>query len=387
MRGTQDWRHGELLLQGRDRFQLTLASCGRLEFIHMSQQWRRLPTVSSWEHLYVAIFRCSPKATEPEEIIVADGLEIRANADLLRVLTALHTSFLSRREYHTARNPVIRNLSFRPPSDGQTNVSQSILEALRTSGSKEEVRPQAQTLVARYLGTKKVQSGALIFLVSRVKVEEMSSEACIFVFKCDFESISQLAPGRIFLPIPDAFEEEVKKAAQYPLLIGRGFDETMIRVFDELGETQYWLDFLDLEPRPPRAAALQGATLGELAKSRPEVAEKYEAVPLANRSLADSERLIEAGDRLTVTDTKSLIASLPDQLGGRKVKLILDGAGIEIPLKEYGRTWMLAEENGARYLIIKGFKLEVRSDALTPLDFAELGNLQLALAELDAPQN
>lgn len=352
----------------------------------MSQQWRRLPTVSSWEHLYVAIFRCSPKSTEPEEIIVADGIEIRANVDLLRVLTALHTSFLNRREYHTARNPVIRNLSFRPPADGQTNGSQSILEALRKSGSKEDVRPQAQTLVARYLGTKKVQSGALIFLVSRIKVEDMSGDACVFVFKCDFESISQLAPGRIFLPIADAFEEEVKKAAQYPLLIGRGFDETMIRVFDELGETQYWLDFLDLEPRQPRAAALQGATLGELAKSHPEVAEKYEAVPLGNRSLADSERLIEAGDRLTVADTRSLIASLPDQVSGRKVKLVMDGASIEVPLKEYGRTWTLAEQNGAHYLIVKSFKLELRTDALTPLDFTEVGDLQLALDELDATQ-
>lgn len=353
----------------------------------MSQQWRRLPTVSSWEHLYVAIFRCSSKATEPEEIIVADGGEIKANADLLRVLTALHTSFLSRREYLTARNPVIRNLSFRPPADGQTNTGQSILDALRAAHGKDEVRPQAQALVARYLGTKKVQSGALIFLVSRVKVAEVSSEPCVFVFKCDFESISQLARGRIFLPISDAFEEEAKKAAQYPLLSGQNFDETMIRVFDELGETQYWLDFLDLEPRPPRAAALQGATLDELAQSLPEVAEKYKAVPPASRSLADTERPVEANDRLTIAQTRTLIGSLSDELAGRKVKLKLDGASIEIPLREYGRTWMLAEQNGARYVVIKGFDLNIISDALTPLDFADLGDLDLALAEIDAPRN
>ena len=351
----------------------------------MSQQWQRLQQISSWEHRYVAIFKCSPKAEVPEEMLVADGAEIKASSDLLRVLVALHTGLMGKREYPDADNPTIRRLTFRPNTVGQSNTGLGLLNAMRRAKNKEQVHKHATALAERYLKAKKVQPGALIFLVSRIKVEDITPEPCVFVFKCDFEHISQLTRGRIFKPVEDAFEEEAKKGAQYPHLAGRQFDETRVRVFDALGQTQYWLDFLDLEPRPPRFVPLHNATVQALEHSHPGLAAKYVELltpTREGRTLAGEERTVAAGDLLPIVETQKVIARLPDDVDKKRIKLQLDEITIEVPLKEYGKTWMFAEQSGERYLVVKGFKLKVLSEWPTPLDFAGLGNLSQALSTL-----
>lgn len=356
----------------------------------MAQRRKRSPHQLPWEHRYAAIFKCVRMEGTATEIEVANATEIKANADLERVLNTLRTGMLAKYEYPDAVNPIIRYLNFRPPADGGENEARHHLEGLVSAHSKEEVRRRTSALADRYMRIKNVQSGVLIFLVSSLKLEEMpAAERCVFVFKCDFEDISQLAPGRVFRKILDAFEEEAKKGAQFPYFDGRRFHGDMTRVFDSLGQTNYWLEFLELGEPAPQYPTVQSATLAELQRIHPALVEKYHdslASVDAGRALGGDDRPIEPVDLLPASELKEIISAMPDNLSNRRISLALDQVSVTVPLKEYGSTWMIAEQDGTRYIVIKGSLLEVRSKALTPFDVSALPELSDVVAELKLPR-
>ena len=352
----------------------------------MSQEWRMQAQDLKWEHRYAAIFKCSPKEEELAEIIVAGSAEISANKNLQRVLKTLRGGLLSKREYPNAVNPTVRKLVFRRSSDVEANEGEELLNALLNSKSKREIHRYATELANRYMRIKGVQRGVLIFLVSQVELMNTAKESSVFVFKCDFEEISQLTPGQVFRRIEDAFGEQAKKGAQYPSFDGKKFNRSLVRVFDSLGETQYWLEFLNLSPRPSPLTDIHSATIEALEKTHPEIITKYGDAMKSlsgSRSLAGADRLIKTDDRLSVEEFKPFIDSLPDNLSEMKIPLSLDKSRVEVPFKEYGRTWIVAEQAGTRYILIKGAQLEVRTKMVTPFDLTDLLELREALAELD----
>jgi hypothetical protein len=354
----------------------------------MSKYWIKPTQQAHWEHRYVAIFKCSPKEKGLTDIVVANDSDISKNSNLQRVLKALQTGMLSKREYPSATNPTIRYLTFRQYTDRAFNKVQQLLNELLKADTKERVYEQTLELSSRYMQIQNVQKGVLIFLISHIILENELTGSCLFVFKCDFEDISQLTTRQVFRRIEDAFEEQAKKGAQYPFFNGRTFDTAVVRVFDSAGETKYWLEFLELGERPAQYITLHSATLAELARVQPDVIDQYGQElqsPGTTRSLTADEHIIAPEDRLSTEKVKELIDALPDNLSERKVSLVLDGARITVPIKEYGRTWMVAEHAGMRYVLIKGFQLEIHTKMLTPFDVACLEDLGEALATLDIP--
>ncbi|HUV88413.1 MAG TPA: hypothetical protein VMY80_02070 [Anaerolineae bacterium] len=64
------------------------------------------------------------------------------------------------------------------------------------------------------------------------------------------------------------------------------------------------------------------------------------------------------------------------------MSLHLDEVRLTAPLNQYGRTWIIAEEAGERYIIVKGSQLESHTKMLTPIDLADFPSLREAATEL-----
>lgn len=344
-----------------------------------------------WTHCFVAVFKCYRRRDKPqaemavEELRVADGDEIEADANLRRVLGALQRDLVQKRLYRYAQNPTSRLLTFKSYPDGAENEGQAHLDALLRADDKAAVQRQALALAERYRRISGVREGILIFLVSRGALNQAVAGNCVFVFKCNFEAISQIAPDELFRRIEDAIVEQTKKGALYPYFDRGQFDHTTIRAFDELGETQYWLEFLDLGDRAPEHVPLHRATMEALPE---ELAKAYraemEALPPV-RSLADDQRWVSREDRLSPAEARTLINAVVATAGDLSITLRLGEVRVTAPLGQYGQTWTLAEENGERYILAKGSNLEIRTKQATPLDVADLPSLEKAAGELDLP--
>jgi hypothetical protein len=342
----------------------------------------------NWEHRFAAIFKCSSKASDPTEIAVADQTAIAGNENLQRVLKALQRDLIFKQVYAYAKNPTTRFLPFRESNNGQPNKAQQLLNALITASTREEVEAQAVKLAHRYMLTKNIQNGLLIFLVSQAKLEDVAQGTCAFVFKCDFEEISQLSQAQLFRRIEDAIVEKTKKGTLYPYYADGKFDDTTVRVFDEFGETQYWLDFLDLGEPAVRIPQLQAVTLQQWEQFKPDVSTKYEdelAALAAGRSLVKTDLFTEPADRLTQTDTEKLIAAVTDKTGKQNISLQLDQVRATVPLDEYGKSWIIAEQAGMRFILVKGYDLRMRTDMLNPIDLAARPTVKQAIAKLNIP--
>jgi hypothetical protein len=344
-----------------------------------------------WTHRFVAVFKCYRRREEPqadmaaEELTVADGDEIKADANLRRVLGTLQGDLVQKRIYRHAENPTSRLLTFKSYPDGTANEGQACLDALLRASDRIAVQQQALALAERYRQIPGVREGILIFLVSRGGLGEEVAGDCVFVFKCNFEAISQIAPDELFRRVEDAIVEQTKKGALYPYFVRGQFDYNTIRVFDELGETHYWLEFLDLGDRAPEQVPLHEATLQALSDKVAEAYEKEikELPPV--RSLVDDQRWVSREDRLPVAELEAIIDQVIATAGESSITIRLDEFRISAPLHQYGRTWMLAEEDGERYILAKGSNLEIRTKQASPLDVADLGSVEQAASELDLP--
>jgi hypothetical protein len=342
-----------------------------------SRRWSASKSVKTlrWEHQYVAIYKFSGRAEKLTELKVATGAEIGESEELARVLETLQRDLINKRVYRYANNPTSYFFGFRQYGKDKANEGQSLLDELRQAKTKTEVRACAQALADRYSSTKGVQRGVLIFLISKGAVSQETQWPFVFVFKCDFEDVSQVIPGEVFHRVRDAIVEKTKKGAMYPYFDKGRFDETTVRVFDERGETQYWLDFLDLGDLPSAFVPLPDATFHAWAVARPEQAGKYEEAFKAQppeRSLVGDDRLIEQKDRLSVADTQTLIEAISDGTADREVTLRLDNARVTAPLKEFGHNWVFAEEGGQYYIILRGTKLCNNTKVFNPIDLAEV---------------
>jgi ribosomal protein L9 len=352
---------------------------------NMPQNLRIPANQQSWKHRYVAIFKCSPRPKSADEIEIADGVKISKNADLQRVLYVLQQGIISKKEYPEALKPTIRYARFQKPKSKGKNEAQVLLEKLRNARTDAAVRDAAKTLALRYVDIEKVQKGVLIFLLANLEAKGQEATNCIFIFKCDFEDISQLTPKQIFRRVEDAFEEHAKKGAQYPYFDGQKFDPKILRVFDALGETQYWLKFLELVLPLTQAAKRETELKSKLRETRPEIMKKYKETFESlskDRPLAIDERVIETEDLLGFQEAQQIIEALPTD---SRISLSLDQANVMVQLKEFGRKWMIAEQNGTHYVLIKGGHLELHEKWLHILDVSRLANLRQAKAALDIP--
>jgi hypothetical protein len=341
-----------------------------------------------WTHRFVAVFKCYRGQEDPKREMVAQELkvatesEIKDDANLTRVLGALQSSLVDRRMYLHADKPTTRLLAFsRHPEEGK-NEGRALLDALLAASDKEAVHQQAVDLAERYRKIPNVNEGILIFLIARGSLGTSVSGNCVFVFKCNFEAISQITPDELFRKIEDAIVEQTKKGALYPYFDRGRFDEETIRVFDEQGETQYWLDFLDLGERLPVHEMMHEATLMELPeKLAAEYGQDFKPRP-SIRPLADKERSVKSEHRLSPEEARGIIDAVAERAGEPWVKLWLDDVRVEAPLHQYLDTWILAEEAGECYVLIKGSNLEIRTPQRNPLDIVELTSLKEAAAKL-----
>jgi hypothetical protein len=364
----------------------------------MSSTRKRSIKTLDWEHRFAAIFKCPSKspvssvaaeAADPTEIVVADDSDINNNENLRRILRALQRDLVFKQIYPFAKKPTTSFLNFRKPQDDQPNQAQQLLNGLLGAARKEDVEAQAMRLARRYMGLKYIQSGGvLIFLLAQGKYEKKSEGECLFVFKCDFEAISQLTERRVFRKIEDAIVEKAKKGALYPYYEDGTFDDKTVRVFDEFGETQYWLEFLELGERPAQYQPLQAVTVEEWEKLRPNAPATYDAKIKelsSGRSLTAKDLFTEAADRLSLAETEKLIAAVTTRTGKQSITLQLDRMKITVPLDEYGQTWILAEQAGTRFVLLKGFNLEMRTDMLNPVDLTAALDLRQAADKLNIP--
>ncbi len=350
---------------------------------------RSLKTLK-WDHRYTAIFKCSSRlgtATEKavEELVVASSAEIESDPNLQRVLRLLRSNLIFKRLYREAEKPTTRPLAFQAYPEGQENVGHKKLISLLQANSLDEVRSLTLELAQRYITIPNIREGVLIFLLAQGKADEEIEGQFVFVFKCDFERVSQITPSEVFHKIEDAIVEETKKGAIYPYFDRGRSDSGRVRVFDQLGETQYWLRFLDLEDTKPRSAALGEAILDKLDAEYPELAQKYaegfkELRP--KRPLSDDDRLVAADDRLSVTDVQDLSTSLVAAVGDFKIRLQLGSVEVIAPLSQYLSHWVVAEDGDERYVLIKGSTIENCTPMLNPVDLTALPSLQEAAAIL-----
>ena len=338
-----------------------------------------------WEHRFAAIFKCSSKTSNPDEIAVADETAIADNQSLQRVLKALQRDLIFKPIYQFAKNPTTKILAFREHAKGEANRAQPLLNMLISAQNKDEVETQAVKLAQQYMGTKNIQNGLLIFLVSQGKFDGQPEGTCAFVFKCDFEEVSQLSGAKLFRKIDDAIVEKTKKGAVYPYYSENKFDDTKIRVFDEFGETQYWLDFLDLGEPPPRIPPLQAITLEAWDQIKPDAPARYKdniQALAGGRSLVKKDLFTATGDQLTQTETENLISAVTAKTGKQNISLRLDQARATVPLDEYGKTWIIAEQAGMRFILLKGDELRMSTDMLNPIDLAARQTLTEAMKTL-----
>jgi hypothetical protein len=252
--------------------------------------------------------------------------------------------------------------------------------------STEEVGVGAQALADRYHQTEGVQKGILIFLLSQGKLDEQTERPFVFVFMCDFEDISQITAREIFQPVKDAIVERTKKGAVYPYFENGKFDEMIVRVFDDRGETRYWLDFLELGDAPTQFVPLQEATINEWAKDHSQLALEYkkkiDELP-DRRSLIDDTAFIKPGDRLSTESLQQLIRAVGDQTGERNVTLQVGNAKVTAPLNEYGRQWGVGHKAGEYFVFLKGDNILTTTRALNPIDLAEIPDLRDAAKRLN----
>jgi hypothetical protein len=347
--------------------------------------------ITEWGNLYVAVFKCfrrSDRSAEKnvDELLVADGAGIESDPDLRRVVQALQTDLVSKPFYRYAQNPTTRFLGFRTDLESPVNEGQRRLNGLLQARSILKVRTQAAELAQHYMGISGVREGILVFVVSEPRVGPKALERCAFVFKCDFEAVSQIRPGELFHRVEDAIIERTQKGALYPSYYRGHFDDTAVRVFDAFGETQYWLDFLDLGERR-EYKPLKEVAIDQVSIDYPEIAQKYSGqfgeVATA-RSLADGDRIVERADRLSTRQVAALTETITARADRKQtIRLKLDETNITAPLDQYGKTWIIAEEGDERYLLVKGSDLESRTTTLTPIDLARFGSLREAADELN----
>lgn len=339
-----------------------------------------------WEYRYATIFKCFNKPNQSgekdvAELLVASADDIKQNPNLDRVLGVLQRELIFKRIYHHANNPTSRLLPFRANKD-KGNQGQKLLNLLRISRNKEEVREQSLKLAQKYVELPGVREGILIFILLRGKSNENIAENCIFVIKCDFEAVSKIAPEVLFQRIEDAIVEKTKKGALYPYFERREFDYNTVRIFDELGETQYWLDFLELGERLADYVSFQKIVIENLPEQVvKEYIEEFKELP-AVRSLAQDDRLIKEKDRIPFDEIEGINDAITKQAGERKITLNLGEVKVTAPLSQFGKTWTIAEEGKQRYILIKGSQLKNRTAMLTPIDLAKLDSLQEAKARL-----
>ncbi len=358
-----------------------------------------------WEHRYAAVFKCFnvPGAAGGKavaggkvvsELAVADGEGIGQDPNLRRVINALQQDLIFRRLHTGADNPTSRLLTFRASPDGQPNQGQALLAALLRAEDIAQVRERSLALASRYAAIPGVREGVLIFLLSDGRLADRPADEggaaagrCVFVFKCDFEEISQIAVGELFRKVEEAIVEQTKKGGLYPYFeLGQFHDDT-VRVFDELGATQYWLEFLELGEYKSKERSILEAGMVQLQKDHPQLAAEYGerlAALEGARSLVDAERVVGSQDRLSTADVQAMNDAI---LGESELPVTLQLGEVKIiaPLRQYGRTWIIAEEADQCTILIKGAGLESTTRLWTPLDLAAFGTLADAAAELGLP--
>lgn len=343
-----------------------------------------------WDHRYAAIFKCSPRADAATgeavvQLVVAASAEIENDPNLQRVLRLLRSNLIFKRLYRQAEKPTTRPLAFQAYPEGQENVGHKKLLSLLQADSLDEVRALTRELAERYITIPQIREGVLIFLLAQGKADEQFEGQFVFVFKCDFERVSQITPSEVFRKIEEAIVEETKKGALYPHFDRGKSDSDRVRVFDQFGETQYWLRFLDLEETKPRGVTLGEVLLDKLDAEYPQLAEKYAEKfkePSAKRPLSHEDRLVAADDRLSVADAQELSASVVAAVGDFKIRLRLGSVEVIAPLSQYLNDWVLAEDGDQRYILIRGSTIENCTSALNPLDLTALPSLREAAALL-----
>ncbi len=356
---------------------------------------------SPWTHHYTAVYQISeaegpqkPQKKKPKkqqgkppkttrrlrELLVADGTEIgRPGSDLRRVLDTLQDQLLKKPVHPHAVNPTSRLLTFRADADGRPNESRDQLARLLAAEGKDERRGRALALAKQYLTVPNVRAGVLIFLVSEPPGEV---GRCAFVFKCDFEAISQIDRRHLFHPIDHAIVETTRKAALYPYYSDGELDPETVRVFDEQGETKYWLNFLELGERTPAGRSHQQATVDRLVERLPEeVVEELEALPPV-RPLDARRRSVGEEHQLTPEEAEEVIDEVTRETADAEVTLRLDELRLTAPVAQYHHTWVIAEEGDERYIVLKGDTLEVRSRGVTAIEAVSFESFKEAVRRL-----
>ena len=95
--------------------------------------------------------------------------------------------------------------------------------------------------------------------------------------------------------------------------------------------------------------------------------------------------MVKPEDRLYTAEVQAISDRIVGTTGRQMVTLRLGEVRVTAPLSQYGRTWIVAEEAGQRYILIKGVNLENRTRMLTPIDLADFPPLRKAIDELGLP--
>ena len=351
-----------------------------------------------WSHRFVAVYKCFAKDQDSpvktvEKLLVGDRGVLETDANLARVVASLHQDFLKKREVKYADNPTTRVMTFEQPEGGGENEARMHLDRLRRAESLEEIEIEASDLASRYLDTPGVRAGVLLFLVSRGQLDgeqaEPVAESCVYLFKCDFEPISEVAPDQLFHKIEDAIIEKAQKAAVYPRFDPdlERFEDTLIRIFDEKAETQYWLDYLKLGERRYERITQAAALSQILTQSHPKVAAEHggqlRKLP-RRRPLNDGKRKVKKSLRITTPQARRAAKKVIQETGeDPTVTFSLGRIRLTAPVSQYGQSWIIAEEGDRCYVLIKGQRLEVRTKDLTLLDVTRFESLKKAAKHLE----
>lgn len=275
-----------------------------------------------WTYRYVAIYRFfgpdEPSRRRWQKLQVRASRTIQTDPDLNRLLATLQNDLLTRRMYRQARNPTNRVVLFRPPGP---NAARECLDDLRRVENLRAVETAALRLVEPFSALPREDPEVLIFLISEGRFRAQEPENCVFLFKCGFQPISEVSAT--VSRLPEAIVETARKAAFYPYFDRdqNRFDREKVQVFDEEGESAEWFDFLDL-----------GQTvLPELPPPRP---------PLA--------------------------------------MLRVDDVDVTAPTDQRNLSWIVAEKDDKRYILIKGDNLEDRNELLNQLGITEFESLEEA---------
>jgi hypothetical protein len=133
---------------------------------------------------------------------------------------------------------------------------------------------------------------------------------------------------------------------------------------------------------------LQAVTVEEWEQLKPSIPAKYqkEITELTTgRSLVKKDLFTKPEDQLSPAQTEKLIAAVTGKAGKQKINLQLDQVRATVPLDEYGKSWIIAEQAGMRFILVKGYDLRMRTDMLNPIDLAARPTLKQAIAKLSIP--